>query len=359
MKDIKFNIVKVNEVKIVDESEKNKLDEINVAKGNTISLFKKIKTSPENISVHTMEFISSNERIVTIDKNGNLKAISDGTAKITVKVGEKSVECKVNVFTPADVKLEAETIKITLGEQKQIIAKKEPINTKAIIKWASKDKDITTVDQNGKIKGINIGKTEITATITNKTTKCTVEVRPPQTKDVFYAETDKGTVKFKWSENKYADYYEVWYSKTGIDGTYTKIKKDITTTECELPKPDAKTKYHYKVTAVKNKIRGKATRAQQSVTLLSLATSKNKAVTGVKLNKTSSTIKKGKTLQLTATITPKNATNKAITYSSSNTKIATVDKNGKVTAKNAGNAVITVTTKSGNKKATCKITVTN
>ena len=65
----------------------------------------------------------------------------------------------------------------------------------------------------------------------------------------------------------------------------------------------------------------------------------------------------GKTIKLTANIIPKNATNKSVTWKSSNTKIATVDKNGNVKGLKAGKVTITVTTKDGSKKASLTITV--
>lgn len=80
-------------------------------------------------------------------------------------------------------------------------------------------------------------------------------------------------------------------------------------------------------------------------------------VTGVKLNKTAASLVAGKTLQLTATVTPVNATNKAVTWKSSNPAVASVSSTGKVTAKKAGTAKITVTTKDGNKTATATIKV--
>lgn len=80
-------------------------------------------------------------------------------------------------------------------------------------------------------------------------------------------------------------------------------------------------------------------------------------VTGVTLDKTSKTLKVGKTLKLTATVKPKNATNKKVTWKSSNKKVAKVSSKGKVTALKKGEATITVTTADGNKKAKCKIKV--
>ncbi|OLA50819.1 MAG: hypothetical protein BHW53_04770 [Ruminococcus sp. CAG:108-related_41_35] len=75
----------------------------------------------------------------------------------------------------------------------------------------------------------------------------------------------------------------------------------------------------------------------------------------VSLNKTSLTLDVGKSYTLTKTVSPSNAAT-SYTWSSSNTSVATVDGNGKVTAKKAGTATITVKTSNG-KTATCKVTV--
>ena len=80
----------------------------------------------------------------------------------------------------------------------------------------------------------------------------------------------------------------------------------------------------------------------------------------VKINEITKAITKGSSYNLNAVVTPNNATNKNLSYTSSNTKVATVDKNGKVIGKSAGTTIITVVSKDGsNKKATCKITVKN
>ncbi len=78
--------------------------------------------------------------------------------------------------------------------------------------------------------------------------------------------------------------------------------------------------------------------------------------TSVALNKTTLTLDTGKTSNLKATVYPSNAANKKCTWRSSNTSVATVDKNGKVTAKASGTATITVKTSNG-KTANCKVTV--
>ncbi|MGA7937541.1 MAG: Ig-like domain-containing protein [Kovacikia sp.] len=82
------------------------------------------------------------------------------------------------------------------------------------------------------------------------------------------------------------------------------------------------------------------------------------AVTGVSVNPTSGSVAIGATTQLTATVAPANATNKNVTWSSSNTSVATVSASGLVTGVSAGSATITVTTQDGGFTATSAITVT-
>ena len=80
-------------------------------------------------------------------------------------------------------------------------------------------------------------------------------------------------------------------------------------------------------------------------------------VTGVTLDETELALYTGGSATLSATVTPENATNKSLTWSSDKPEVATVE-NGKVTAKAAGTATITVTTEDGSKTATCTVTVT-
>jgi hypothetical protein len=80
-------------------------------------------------------------------------------------------------------------------------------------------------------------------------------------------------------------------------------------------------------------------------------------VTGITLNQTTASLYPTNTLTLTAFVTPSNATNKSVTWSS-NSSNATVNSSGVVTAVSAGSAIITATTVSGSLIATCAITIT-
>ncbi len=80
-------------------------------------------------------------------------------------------------------------------------------------------------------------------------------------------------------------------------------------------------------------------------------------VTGVSLDKTALTLTEGETATLTATVTPADADDKSLVWSTSNAAVATVSENGIVTAVAAGTAIITVTTTDGGFSATCEVTV--
>jgi uncharacterized protein YjdB len=82
------------------------------------------------------------------------------------------------------------------------------------------------------------------------------------------------------------------------------------------------------------------------------------AVTGVAVNPASVSVAVGAVTTLSATVSPSSATNKSVTWRSSDTSIATVDASGKVTGVAAGSATITVATQDGNRTADCAVTVT-
>ena len=80
-------------------------------------------------------------------------------------------------------------------------------------------------------------------------------------------------------------------------------------------------------------------------------------VSGVTIDQNSIILNIDASIPLTATVTPENAANKSVTWSSSNESVATVEQNGKISAVGVGEATITVTTTDGGKTATCKVTV--
>lgn len=78
-------------------------------------------------------------------------------------------------------------------------------------------------------------------------------------------------------------------------------------------------------------------------------------VKSINISKKSVSLKKGETTTLTATVSPSDARNKSVTWSSSNTSVATVNSSGKVTAVGKGTATIIAKTEDGGKSATCTV----
>lgn len=209
--------------------------------------------------------------------------------------------------------------------------------------WKSSNKKVATVDSKGNIKGIAKGSATITATAKDNPKvfkQVTVKVSPK-------------TVKL---------------NKTNFSVTAGKS----TTLKATVSPPDSTTKTvswkssNAKVATVNS--RGKVTGKSKGTATITASVKGARAVKAkvtvkapvtaksIILNRKSATLSKGKTLTLKATISPKNATNKTIKWKSSNTKVATVNSKGKVTAKGSGTAKITAKTNNG-KAATATITV--
>ena len=94
-----------------------------------------------------------------------------------------------------------------------------------------------------------------------------------------------------------------------------------------------------------------------TICIILFSACKKERITEVTLNKTELMLEIGETETLIATIHPENATNKNLTWESTNPAVATVNNNGLVTTLKKGDAIITVTTEEGNKKATCAVKI--
>ena len=260
---------------------------------------------PENTTNKTVYYKSSNEKIAQVTSDGTVKAIEKGTATIIARTTNgKEAICTVNVkesdaktvnVTSVTLQDQNKTLTVKVGKTATIKVKEiKPSNaTNKKIKWTSSNNKIATVNQSGVVKGIKAGTITITASAHNG---------------------KKATRK-------------VTVQKNSSSTPSTPSTPTTPTTPTTPSKPS------------------------------------NKKVTGVKLDRKSVKMYLRKneaihdTILLQATISPNNATNKAVTWKSSDSSIATVSSNGKVTAKKLGKAVITVTTKDGNFTDKCTVTV--
>ena len=218
------------------------------------------------------------------------------------------------------------------------------------ITWSTSDEKVAAVE-NGVVTAKAVGTATITVTTKDgeKTASCVITVKDNLAAPVVSASKNGTDAVITWKAVANAASYDVFASTDGK--TYTKLGNTTALTYTE--KSISLSMHYYKVVA-------KGSQYYVDSKDSNVASINNSAVkvTKVSLNKASVTINKGKTAALAATVTPSNATNKAVTFKSSNTKVATVDKNGKVKAVGKGTATITVAAADGSGvKATCKVTV--
>ena len=153
--------------------------------------------------------------------------------------------------------------------------------------------------------------------------------------------------------DKFKIYYRDKSSSTTLetgDIAWKESENDINV--YELSGLDANTTYVMKVVVF-----DKNGNEKESTEVETVTNATPTAVTGVSLNKSETTIEKGETETLEATITPGNAANKNVEWTSSDSEVAKVDSNGVVTGVKKGTAIITVTTEDGRHTATCNVTV--
>ena len=322
---------------------------LSLEKGETATISATI--TPSNATDKKVTWTTSNSSVASVN-NGKITAKSVGTARITAKTSNgKEASCTVTVknpvINPTGIRLSKTSINLTKGSTTTITATVNPIDaTNKSVTWTTSNSRVATVS-NGKITAKSAGTATITAKTSNgKKATCKVTVKNPT--------VNATSVKL---------------SKTSVSlvkGKTTTIKATVTPSNATNKKVTWTTS-NSKVATVSN---GKITAKSAGTATITAKTSNGKKATckvtvknatvnakSVKLSKTSVTLGKGKSTTIKATVSPSNTTNKKITWTTSNKKVATVS-NGKITAKGVGTATITAKTANG-KKATCKVTVRN
>ena len=261
--------------------------------------------------------------------------------------------CGEQEITPPEIHVERiilsdPMLSMVTGDQYQLTAEIYPSNaTNPELKWKSSDDAIVTVSD-GNITAIKPGEAYVTATSVDngKSDRCRVTVTLAEVK------VEKITLSEESITMAVGDEYQL--TAEVIPSTAT--NKEVTwssSNDYVATVVDGKVKAIKKGTAtitVVTKDGGKTARC--SVTVSSDPTS----VTGVTLSEESITMAVGDEYQLIAEVVPSTATNKEVTWSSSNDYVATV-VDGKVKAIKVGSARITVTTRNGGYSASCQVTV--
>ena len=250
-----------------------------------------------------------------------------------------------------DVSLNKTATSIEQGQTETLTATVQPANaTNQNISWSSSDESVAKV-ADGVVTALNAGTATITVTTEdgNKTATCNVTVTAPAAPIEVTGISLKTTTEIAIGGTETLTVtYDPVDANTGKEVTWSSSDETV-----------AKVDANGKVTGLKA---GTATitatsKTKSSITASCTVTVKAVPVTGITVTPATATLQINGTTTLSYTVSPSDATDKTVSWSSDNTNVATVDANGKVTGVAEGTATITVTTTDGNKTATCLVTV--
>lgn len=301
---------------------------------------------------------TSDKTIARVDGQGKVTGVKPGTVEITCRAkDDKTISQTISIEVRQPVsklKLAASNVKLPFDAEKEPIPFALECTVSpddaydATLLWTSSDENVVKVDENGVLTPVGVGKATVTAAAKSnpkKTAVCRVTVV-------------QAVQKVSLSKT----------SLTVFTGKSEKLKAEV------LPKDAASKKLTWTSSnpgvasvdgsgTVRGKGPGKATitcaAADGSGVEVTCEVTVIRPVTRVKIDDGRRVvITEGQTERLSVTVTPSDASNRKVKWSSDYTYVATVDKDGKVTAKNPGTAVITATAEDGSgKHATIKVVV--
>ena len=326
---------------------------LSIEKDTNVSLTASIY--PEDATNKSLTWCSSNESVARV-VNGVVCGIGKGTATITATTNNgKSANCIVTVtenILVTSITVYPSTKTMTVGDSDVLNATVCPTNaTKKSVCWRSDNTNVVTVNEiTGFVMAQNPGTATVYAiacdgsgvvgccciivkekvlvtsiTVSPKTKKINVNASTTLTATI--SPCDATDTRIRWSCDQ-----SCVVSVDSITGKITGVCPGTATVKamaCD----------------------GSGVFGSCIVTVVTVP------VTGVSISPTTYTMEAGDSVRFAVTVSPSNATNKAVTWRSSDTSIATVTSGGCVIAKYPGNTTITVTTKDGGKTASCNLTV--
>ena len=322
---------------VVEEISFNKTS-VSLKAGETVTLTATVK--PDDATDKTVTWSTSDASVATVN-DGVVTAKKVGTATITAKAGDKSATCEITVVaTPVtSVTLNKTSASVKAGETVTLTATVKPDDaTDKTVTWSTSDASVATVND-GVVTAKKVGTATITAKAGDKSATCEITVVATP---VTAVTLNKTSVSLKAGET--------------VTLTATVKPDDATDKTVTWGSSDES------VAKVENGIVTAIGKGLSTITAKAGDTSATCMVTvsvpveNVTLNKTELVLQKGQEEVLVALVSPDDATDKTINWSSSNVSVVRVDQNGAVAAEGAGTAVITAS--AGTKSATCTITVT-
>lgn len=307
---------------------------------------------PPGATVKHVLWSSSHPDIASVNITGEVRALSQGIARITVTTvdGSYTAYCDVEV---GPIPVASVTIKpilsLKVGQVETLVASVLPEDaTNKHVTWSSSDPSVASVGITGEVRAHKTGSTVITVTTQdgNRTATCNVQVSTSEI-PVTDVTLNKTALSLTVGAKETLIATVLPAEATGKNVTWSSSDESV-----------ASVSVTGEVRALKPGIaRITVTTVDGGFTAYCDVEVLNVPVTGVTLDKTTLEIVAGSTSKLHATITPVNAANKAVLWQSNDQTIATVSQAGVVKGIARGKATVSVITNEGNFKADCEVTV--
>ena len=293
------------------------------------------------------DWSTSDSNVATISNySGTLTAKGTGECVITLthRATGLTGTCNVKVVVmPTEVTLDRTEATMIKGETLQLAATLLPADADDTLVWTSTDETVATVDTQGNVTALKTGATTVTVTdIKGHTATCEVTVTNPVaavTLDRTEVAMIKGETLKLTARVTPADADDTAVAWTTSDEAVATVDEDGN------------------LTAVATGTATVTVTDAEGHTVTCAVTVTNPVI-AVTLDRTEAAMLRDETLRLTATVTPEDADDVSVTWSSDNEDVASVDAEGLVTALSTGSAVITAADAEGH-TATCAVSVTH
>ena len=308
---------------------------------------------PEDATDKSVVWSSSNANVVSVSSKGLATALKAGSATITASAGNnKKDQCVITVVVPVSgVSLSVSAFTMTEGDFATFGVTVSPSNaTDKTVTWTSSDTTVATVGDDGRVVAKKQGETIITVRTNDGgyTAQCKVTViaKKIYVKSISVSPTEatlqpteQVQLNVQFDPSNASDQTVSWNSSSpsvaSVNDAGLVTAKSVGETTITVRSTDG----------------GKTASSVITVAYPDIT---------VTLSQTTLTMHPGETKSLTATVTPDNVKDKSVTWSSTNTSVATVSSSGTVSAKAKGTTTIVATSKADNsKKAECQVTVGN
>lgn len=321
---------------------------LSIAEGETATLT--VTIIPADATEKNIMWASSDTDVATVSANGEVTGVKVGSATITaISINGKSANCAVtvvsNIVAATSITISNIELILTEGDEATLTATVMPVDaTDKSVTWTSSDPSVATVSANGAVTAVKAGTATITASSSNgKTATCTVKV-DARIIDAIDLTLSQTTAELKVGETVTLEATVIPENATDKTVTWKSDNQGVSTVDS-----NGKVTAIYLGEATITATCGEST-ATCKVTVVPTS------VESITLSATSLDLITGETATLTAMVTPEDATDKTITWTSSDASVVTVSANGEVTAVQVGTATITASSTDG-KTATCTVTV--